>query len=393
MVRRLGHGRNTATVPGHGGAKGAHAGEQQQPGEGQCQDADNDPACAKASAPDRDGFGVFLRQGRAASELFGKAEAGTRGAQDPGVAKECAQRPRHLDRVQETEIHGVSLLRVDGKASHGRKISPCHEAGTTLIFEVLDTAQIPEYEPRLRRALAGEAFPHEHEAHGRRYVSSGIPLRDGTGQIEGVLAFSHDITERSQREQNLHQAVMGKSELLAVLAHELRNPVAPMTYALEMIQLSGVPPTATQALDVLERQLEQIKRLIEDVADASQPSSSTLGLKRQRQAGAGLRKPPDERGEVHGRGGPCLDFRDLRAGRRSCLGSGHRHRHRTGDARACVRHVRPGGKFHSRSQDGIGIGLALVRRIVERHGGSVVLHSDGAGKGSRVQVRLPMRGD
>lgn len=71
------------------------------------------------------------------------------------------------------------------------------------ISEALDPALATLYEPRYRQALAGEAFVHEHDSHGRTFLTRGAPLRDEAGEVRAALAFSHDITDRKQQEAAL----------------------------------------------------------------------------------------------------------------------------------------------------------------------------------------------
>ena len=79
-----------------------------------------------------------------------------------------------------------------------------------------------------------------------------------------------------------------------------------------------------------------------------------------------------------------------KAARSSSAIARHRHRHRAGDAAARVRHVHAGASHARRAQGGLGIGLTLVKSLVELHGGSVDARSDGLGKGSEFIVRLPI---
>lgn len=71
------------------------------------------------------------------------------------------------------------------------------------IFEVLDPETAAEYEPYYRRALAGESFLLEHRRHGRDYVTRGVPLRNGSPDVESVLAVSYDMTDRIWHEKKL----------------------------------------------------------------------------------------------------------------------------------------------------------------------------------------------
>ncbi|MBI5445746.1 MAG: PAS domain-containing protein [Deltaproteobacteria bacterium] len=85
------------------------------------------------------------------------------------------------------------------------------------IWEALDPATAATYEPFFRGALRGDPFEHEHESHGRCYVSRGVPLRDGRGEVTHLLALSYDVTERRRSEDELRQALAAAEERGRVL--------------------------------------------------------------------------------------------------------------------------------------------------------------------------------
>jgi PAS domain S-box-containing protein len=93
----------------------------------------------------------------------------------------------------------------DGEALRAAGMKPSGFVGKTL-FEALDPALAAEYEPYYRMTLAGEPFVHEHEAHGRVFVTRATPLRDANGAITAALAVSYDITERRLAEEALRES-------------------------------------------------------------------------------------------------------------------------------------------------------------------------------------------
>lgn len=98
--------------------------------------------------------------------------------------------------------HDLRYLLADGEALHAVGIEPGDLVGKT-IFEALDQALANLYAPYFRRALAGESFEHEHEAHGRFFVSRGTPLWNADGSVRAAFAVSYDITERKRTEETL----------------------------------------------------------------------------------------------------------------------------------------------------------------------------------------------
>lgn len=96
------------------------------------------------------------------------------------------------------------------------------------IFEVLDADTIVRYEPLYRQALRGEPFNDEHQIGERCFLTKCVPLRDENGEIYAALAVSYDITERRRTEKVLLDADQRKDEFLAMLVHELRNPLTPI---------------------------------------------------------------------------------------------------------------------------------------------------------------------
>jgi PAS domain S-box-containing protein len=265
------------------------------------------------------------------------------------------------------------------------------------------------------------------------------PIRTSAGTVVGAVLVFRDATERKRAEDELRQmaadlseADRRKDEFLATLAHELRNPLAPMRNSLQILKLAKSDERAVgQARAIMERQLSQMVRLVEDLLDVSRIARNKLELRRERvdlwsviaNAVETSRpvidaarhefkaKPPDE--PIH------LEADAMRLGQVFCnlLTNAAKYTppggrieiavHREGsDACVSVKDNGEGIKPHllphvfdmfmqvddsiERSQGGLGIGLTLVRRLTELHGGSVSASSDGAGKGSVFAVRLPI---
>jgi signal transduction histidine kinase len=268
-----------------------------------------------------------------------------------------------------------------------------------------------------------------------RWVSSrGRVIRapDGSERLLGVVG---DITEQKRAVEALEDADRRKDEFLATLAHELRNPLAPLRNSLAILQRSADDPaTFEKASGVMERQLSQLVRLIDDLLDVSRISLDKLTLRVElADLGAVIEhaveanRPAAERAghviEVHLPERPVklpADRARLSQVFSNLIGNACKFTPdggrivvdaRVDDGRAVVS-VRDDGigiaadqlgdvfemfsqidNSLERAQGGLGIGLTLVRRLVEMHGGSVVARSDGRGAGSEFVVTLPLTQD
>ncbi|HEX7787997.1 MAG TPA: CHASE3 domain-containing protein [Methylomirabilota bacterium] len=260
---------------------------------------------------------------------------------------------------------------------------------------------------------------------------SGAPIRDSRGRIVGVVLVFRDVTERRRAERATEEADRRKDEFLAMLAHELRNPLAPIRNAAHTLGLIGRADARLQwVADVIERQVGLMIRLVDDLLDVSRITSGKITLKRGPVA---VREVVEQAVEM---AQPAADGREqaLEADVASDAGwvDGDQARlvqavgnlldnaikytdeggrivitaRRDGaDAVIAVRDTGAGiapdllprvfdlftqaDRSLERRQGGLGLGLTLVRRLVEMHGGSVQVASDGPGQGSEFTVRLP----
>ncbi len=276
---------------------------------------------------------------------------------------------------------------------------------------------------------------------GSRFWALGIvtPMHDAGGKLIGFSKILRDMTERKCAELQLQeqavalkQADRSKNEFLATVAHELRNPLAPIRNALQVMRLAGGDGRAAdQSRAVIERQVQQMVRLVDDLLDLSRISGGKMELRRKRvelpavisaalEASRPLIEacgheltvtlPPEP---VHLDADPtrlAQVFLNLvnNAAKYTPQG-GHiwlTVERAKGEAVVRVRDTGVGiaaemlprifeiftqveGSLE-RSHGGLGIGLSLVRRLVEMHGGTVEARSEGLGRGSEFLVRLPV---
>jgi signal transduction histidine kinase len=234
-----------------------------------------------------------------------------------------------------------------------------------------------------------------------------------------------------QANEALKEADRRKDEFLATLAHELRNPLAPIRNALEIMRVGGANPNAPErAREIIERQIGQMVRLINDLLDVSRITRGKMALKEEsvgigeivdtaletsrpllEEAGVTLRMSIPEN-SVFVRG----DRLRLAQVFSNLLNNAAKYTERGGTVSLTA--IREGGqavvrvcdtgvgippdvlprvfelftqvdRTLNRSQGGLGIGLALVQQIVKLHGGTVSVHSEGVGTGAEFVVRLP----
>jgi two-component system, chemotaxis family, CheB/CheR fusion protein len=256
----------------------------------------------------------------------------------------------------------------------------------------------------------------------------------GEGETTTVLLAAQDITERKQTERELQSASQRKDEFLALLAHELRNPLAPVRTGLEVIRLAGdTPESVRRVRPIMERQIRQMVRLIDDLLDVSRINSGKIVLQRAPtslaeliQAAVDAQRSAIEasRTELTVDMPPEASVVDVDPTRFVQILSNVLHN--------ASKFTQPHGKIHvsaemssaadrviirisdtgvgiaqdllprvfemftqsesatERDHGGLGIGLALARRLIELHGGEITAQSDGAGQGSTFTITMPV---
>ncbi len=266
-------------------------------------------------------------------------------------------------------------------------------------------------------------------------LARGVPVRNEQGKITCWAGINLDISRLKQTEEALREADRRKNDFLAVLSHELRNPLAPISNSLHI--LDRVPPGSPQAQrakQVIERQVGHLTRLVDDLLDVTRITRGKVRLKKESlELGDLLRRTCEDHRWQFAECGVDLEVSlasrpmwvDADATRvAQAIGNllhnatkftpkGGRVRlslEQDDEGKQAVIRVRdtgfgmppevvrglfqPFAQAHQtleRSQGGLGLGLSLVRGLVELHGGSVEAHSEGLGKGAEFTVRLPLR--
>jgi signal transduction histidine kinase len=245
-------------------------------------------------------------------------------------------------------------------------------------------------------------------------------------------SLQSEIAERTRAEQALKEADRHKDEFLAMLAHELRNPLAPIHNAVELMRLRPLgDPQLLWARDVIARQLTSLTRLVDDLLDVSRITRGKINLTRQAvELEALISRAVETVHPLYDEHGHQLTLELPPPGVRlfgdptrltqavaNVLGNAAKYTNNGGrisltaevrdeDVEIRVRDngigIRPELLPHvfelftqldrddGRTQGGLGIGLALVQRLVQMHGGDVTAASDGPGKGAEFVIRLPL---
>jgi PAS domain S-box-containing protein len=310
----------------------------------------------------------------------------------------------------------------DTNYDRGRLFSQIKEDDRVRMAGVIETAL------RERRDYALEVeFRHIRTGEWRWMESRGHAKYSADGKPVMLYGIAIDITERRRAVEALKEADRRKDEFLATLAHELRNPLAPISSGLHILRTSKDPGQSLTALQIMERQVGQMVRLVDDLLDVARITTGKVEIRCE---------PIDIAAAINDAietSAPSLADRfTLQAPNAPVIVNGDRTRlaqvfanllnnsakysepgqpialsYGDENGQAVIRVRDAGMGIHpemlprvfemfrqadgtgGRSRGGLGIGLSLVKRIVEMHGGTVTAHSEGTGLGSEFIVRLP----
>lgn len=306
----------------------------------------------------------------------------------------------------------------DGSERHGTQVAP----------REWTTARILAGEECPRDIVTIESFdqPPVH----RTVLITGAPVRESNGAIVGAVVAQMDISDRVKAEDALRQAGYRKDEFLAMLAHELRNPLAPIAAAAALLALGRADEARIkQTSEIISRQVRHMTGMVDDLLDVSRVTrglvklnKTVLDAKKILSDAIEQVRPQIERRHhqllVHTMPAAALvdgDMKRLVQVVANLLNNAAKY---TPEGGRIVVGIEVDGKYikiavsdngigiapelqphvfdlftqaarsSDRSQGGLGIGLALVKSLIELHGGHITVHSDGVGKGSKFVVCL-----
>jgi PAS domain S-box-containing protein len=286
---------------------------------------------------------------------------------------------------------------------------------------------------RLRRGERLEHFDTVRLTKDGRRVDISLtvsPVRDEHGMIVGASKVARDISERKRVEEQLRDADRQKDEFLATLAHELRNPLAPIRNATALVCRTDLDPTARTACEIIERQVQLMSHLVDDLLDVSRITAGRvrlqlepLKLEETVALAIELCKPAleaahhelrvEQESEALWVRGDRVRlpqvFANILSNAVKYTPPGGRIRVRmyreNGDAIVSIIDTGVGipasmlqrifdlfvqvDRSYESTGGGLGIGLSLSRRLISMQGGSIEARSAGAGQGSEFSVRLP----
>lgn len=322
------------------------------------------------------------------------------------------------------------------------EVNPAFEKHTGLadaegrtILEMVPNHERHWHEIYGRVAETGEAIRFEERGEGMHRWFSVYAFRVGEPEERRVAAIFTDITARKRAEDELAQAHRRKDEFLAMLAHELRGPLAPLVNMVHILKQSEADAEMIrQATETMERQLGQVVRLVDDLLDVNRVTRNNLILRKTRvDLGSIIEQALEACGPLAARlqheivvklpSEPvCLLADSARLAQVFSNLLINACKYMDPNGRVALEGWTEGGevlvkvsdtgvgippeqltrifdmfaqvnKSLERTEGGLGIGLTLVQSLVEMHGGTVEAFSEGLGKGSEFVVRLPILSD
>jgi PAS domain S-box-containing protein len=350
-----------------------------------------------------------------------------------------------LEQIVDTLPHLVWTTTADGIRDHfsrqwreytGLAEGPQLEAGWIDAYHPADRdAMLAAWAASVRTGAPFEAEYRirRHDGVYRWFKGRANPLRDARGVVERWIGTSTDVDDVKRLEASLREGSRRKDEFMALLAHELRNPLAPLGNAVDLLRHHPDRAVGARAVETIDRQVSHLARLVDDLLDVSRITRGKIRIRREQVdlaallanlledhrplfAAAGLRLD----GELSG--GPLWIQGDpARVAQMvdNLLQNARKFTDRGGTVTLAAAPAPDGGSVVVRvrdtgvgidpasvdrmfdafaqgdatlahSQGGLGLGLTLVRALAELHGGSVSGASEGPGRGAEFVLRLPL---
>jgi PAS domain S-box-containing protein len=313
---------------------------------------------------------------------------------------------------------------------------PLHQIIGRSIVDVIGKAALEAIRPRIERVLRGETVEYEDELPypgGNKWMRGAYtPERDASGNVIGWVASIMDITERKRMEEERAKEGRRKDEFLSLLGHELRNPLAAISNAVQLIS-SGVTDEQRAFLDgMMSRQVKLMQRLLDDLIDLGRITHGYIQLKKEcvdlskflQHVTEVVQSATADRGQElivrlpsevvtfmadearleqiainllnnaskYTAQGGRIELSGAREGSEVVLRCKDNGRGIPPELQQKIfepfTRVEPFAD--SRGEASLGIGLALVKQLVELHGGTISVESGGPGMGSEFLVRLPL---
>lgn len=258
-----------------------------------------------------------------------------------------------------------------------------------------------------------------------------LPLVDGEKRTVGIIGVFRDVSEQKRAEERIQEAMRRRDEFLAMLSHELRNPLGAVVSATALLKDDCPADKRPKLVEIIERQSQQMARLLDDLLEVSRVTQNKIELRRRRvDIGAVTRDAADavrnlmdarkieftvvvEPTPMYVDGDPArlqqIQVNLLTNAAKYTHRGGRVHleaRHERGQAAITVRDDGAGipkemlenvfdlfvqsNRTLDRSEGGLGVGLTLVRSLVAMHGGTVTATSGGEGQGSAFTVHVPL---
>jgi PAS domain S-box-containing protein len=360
---------------------------------------------------------------------------------------EAARARDHVRQQLEAVTHAMSVgvaqcnrqfEYVWANPAYARAIGRIPEQSTGMpgrrIEEFVGREMFERLEPYYLRALGGECVEYEGPGIGSVDGSTWVhatytPLWNSEPLPVGWVEVVNDLTERRNLERQLRDTNRRKDEFLATLAHELRNPLAPIGYATQLLKPGTPPEMAADASRMIDRQLAHMARLLDDLLDVSRITRGALEIRREildlratLMQSVEAARPSAQAGEqtlqmelpdypLPVRGDETRLLQVIgnlisNAIKFTPPGGWIRLSAAIEDAMVVVR-VRDSGRGMSaellrhvfemfihgeptaREQTGLGVGLSLAKQMIELHGGRIEAQSEGPGRGSEFRVFVP----